>query len=151
MKNYAEETARAGIGRTPQLCQDALIEMLEELFEGRKFMGQEGRKPLKIIRQDIDIPEDNDEDVDTDISAAPYIKVAMTGGEIPGPSMRDSGTWRTSRRTLYSAYARAPISGARLLSSTPLHGPSSRTRRRPTTLRRASSPARPRPLHKTVN
>ena len=83
MKNYAEETARAGIGRTPQLCQDALIEMLEELFEGRKFMGQEGRKPLKIIRQDIDIPEDDDEDVDTDISAAPYIKVAMTGGEIP--------------------------------------------------------------------
>lgn len=83
MKNYAEETARAGIGRTPQLCQDALIEMLEELFDGRKFMGQEGRKPLKIIRQDIDIPEDNDEDVDTDISAAPYIKVAMTGGEIP--------------------------------------------------------------------
>ena len=64
MKNYAEETARAGIGRTPQLCQDALIEMLEELFEGRKFMGQEGRKPLKIIRQDIDIPEDDDEDVD---------------------------------------------------------------------------------------
>ena len=70
MKNYAKEVERAGIGRTPQLCQDALKEMLEELFEGRKFMGQEGRKPLKIIRQDIDIPEDNDEDVDTDISAA---------------------------------------------------------------------------------
>ena len=58
-------------------------EMLEELFEGKTYSGQEGRKPLKIIRQDIDIPEDNDEDVDTDLSAAPYIKVAMTGGEIP--------------------------------------------------------------------
>lgn len=83
MKNYAEVVKRAGIGMTPQLCQDALKEMLEELFEGRKFMGQEGRKPLKIYRQDIDIPEDNDEDVDFDCSAAPYIKVAMNGGEIP--------------------------------------------------------------------
>ena len=29
MKNYAAEVERAGIGRTPQLCQDALKEMLE--------------------------------------------------------------------------------------------------------------------------
>ena len=29
----------AGIGRTPQLCQDALIEMLEELFTGKKYNG----------------------------------------------------------------------------------------------------------------
>ena len=83
MKNYAEETARAGIGRTPQLCQDALIEMLEELFEGRKFMGQEGRKPLKIIRQDIDIPEDNDEanikeDIVQRVCTRPYFGGAFT-------------------------------------------------------------------------
>jgi hypothetical protein len=83
MKNYSDEVEQAGIGRTPQLCQDALIEMLEELFEGKKYMGQEGRKPLKIVHQDIDIPTDNDEDVDTDLCAAPYIKVTMTGGEIP--------------------------------------------------------------------
>lgn len=84
MTNYVNAVERSGIGRTPQLCQDALIEMLKELFEGRTFTGQEGRKPLKIFRQDIDIPLDNDEDVDIDISAAaPYIKVAMTGGEIP--------------------------------------------------------------------
>ena len=83
MKNYSSEVEQAGIGRTPQLCQDALIEMLRELFAGKKFTGQEGRKPLKFIRQDIDIPENNDEVVDTDECAAPYIRVDMTGGEIP--------------------------------------------------------------------
>lgn len=82
MTNYVNAVEQSGIGRTPQLCQDALIEMLEELFAGKKYTGQEGRKPLKIFRQDIDIPEGNDEDVDFDISAAPYIRVAMTGGEI---------------------------------------------------------------------
>ncbi len=83
MKNYADLIEAAGIGRTAQLCQDALVEMLEELFSGKKFMGQEGRKPLRVFEQDLPIPEDNDEDVDLDISSAPYIKVAMTGGEIP--------------------------------------------------------------------
>lgn len=83
MKNYANAVKAAGIGRTPQLCQDALIEMLEELFTGKKFNGQEGRKPLKIYKQDLPIPESNDTDVDTDASYAPYIVVRMTGGEIP--------------------------------------------------------------------
>ncbi len=83
MRDYSQEIEAAGVGGTAKLCQDALCEMLEELFAGKKFMGQEGRKPLRIIQQDIDIPEDNDEDVDLDISAAPYIKVTMTGGEIP--------------------------------------------------------------------
>ncbi len=83
MKNYADLIEAAGIGRTAQLCQDALVEMLEELFSGKKFMGQEGRKALRVFEQDLPIPEDNDEDVDLDISSAPYIKVAMTGGEIP--------------------------------------------------------------------
>ena len=83
MKNYASEVEKAGIGRTPGLCQDALIEMLEELFTGKKYSGQEGRKPLRIIRQDIDIPTDNDEEVDTDACVAPYICVTLNGGEIP--------------------------------------------------------------------
>jgi hypothetical protein len=73
----------AGIGKTPQLCQDALIEMLEKLFEGKKYNGQEGRKPLKIYKQDLPIPEDNDIDADTDKAAAPYIVCQMTGGSIP--------------------------------------------------------------------
>lgn len=83
MRNYAHEIEESGVGGTPQLCQDALCEMLGELFAGKNFMGQEGRKPLKIVKQDLDIPEDNDEDVDLDLSAAPYIRVTMTGGEIP--------------------------------------------------------------------
>lgn len=77
------EAGTAGIGRTPQLCQDALCEMLRELFEGKKYNGQEGRKPLRVYKQDLPIPEGNDADVDTDAAEAPYIVVRMTGGEIP--------------------------------------------------------------------
>lgn len=90
MKDYISEIKAAGIGRTPQLCHEALCEMLEELFAGKKYTGQEGQKELQIIRQDLPIPEDNDEDVDLDSCAAPYIKVSMTAGEIPddtGPQM----------------------------------------------------------------
>lgn len=82
MKNYMTAVEAAGIGRTPQLCQDAMIEMLKELFEGKKYNGQTGRKPLKIYKQDLPVPEENDEDVDTDAAAAPYIVVQMVGGNI---------------------------------------------------------------------
>lgn len=74
---------KTSIGQTPQLCQDALIEMLQELFDGKKYNGQEGRKGLTIYKQDLPIPEENDVDADTDAAAAPYIVVRMTGGEIP--------------------------------------------------------------------
>jgi len=83
MRNYADRIEAAGVGGTPRLCQEALIEMLTELFDGKKFTGQEGRKALRVFGQDLPIPEDNDRDVDLDISSAPYIRVAMTGGEIP--------------------------------------------------------------------
>lgn len=82
MKNYKTMAEIAGTGRTPQLCQDALIEMLEELFEGKKYNGQQGRKPLTIFKQDLPIPEEVDADVDTDKSHAPYIVVEMNGGVI---------------------------------------------------------------------
>lgn len=74
--------AKLGVGRTPQLCQDALIEMLKELFAGKLFCGQEGRKALKIYKQDLPIPQSDDADVDTDKAEAPYIVVRMTGGQI---------------------------------------------------------------------
>lgn len=77
-----KEAMKVGIGQTPQLCQDALIEMLRELFAGKKYNGQEGRKPLAIFKQDLPIPEENDVDADTDVAHAPYIVVRMTGGEI---------------------------------------------------------------------
>ena len=50
-----KEAMKVGIGQTPQLCQDALIEMLRELFAGKKYNGQEGRKPLAIFKQDLQI------------------------------------------------------------------------------------------------
>ena len=82
MRNHTTTAARADIGRTPQLCQDALIEMLKELFAGKLFCGQEGRKALKIYKQDLPIPQSDDADVDTDKAEAPYIVVRMTGGQI---------------------------------------------------------------------
>ena len=60
MKNYMDAVRAAGIGRTPQLCQDALIETLEELFVGKKYNGQQSRKELKIFKQDLPVPEDYD-------------------------------------------------------------------------------------------
>lgn len=83
MKNYAHAVRQAGVGGTPQLCQDALVEMLKELFEGKKFIGQEGRKALKIHKQDLPIPKrQRDRKADTDEAAAPYIVVEMSEGAI---------------------------------------------------------------------
>lgn len=132
MKNYMDAVRAAGIGRTPQLCQDALIETLEELFVGKKYNGQQSRKELKIFKQDLPVPEDYDADVDTDAAAAPYIVVRMTGGEIKnddGPQAvefslivcaYDEGKERegyqmlpTSRRTSCSGYAPSRISAGR--------------------------------------
>lgn len=70
-------------GQTAKLCLDALAEMLEGLFKGKTFNGQEGRKSLKVFKNDLPIPEDNDDDSDTDKANAPYIVVRATGGEIP--------------------------------------------------------------------
>lgn len=82
-RNYEREVIRAGVGGTPQLCQDALVEMLQELFEGKKFIGQEGRKELKVFKQDLPIPKrQKDRKVDTDAAAAPYIVVEMHEGAI---------------------------------------------------------------------
>lgn len=83
MENYKSTVEAAGIGRTPQLCQDAIIEMLAELFKGKKYNGTTGRRELNIFKQDLPIAEDNDEDVDTDAASAPYIVVRMIGGQIP--------------------------------------------------------------------
>lgn len=70
-------------GQTARLCVDALADMLAELFEGKKFSGQEGRKALRIVKNDLPVPEDNDDDSDTDKAIAPYVVIRQTGGEIP--------------------------------------------------------------------
>lgn len=82
-RNYEEEVRRAGVGGTPQICQDALVEMLRELFRGKKFLGQEGRKSLNVFKQNLPIPKrQRDRKSDTDEAAAPYIVVEMNEGEI---------------------------------------------------------------------
>ncbi len=82
-KDYTIAVRRAGVGGTPQICQDAMIEMLEELFSGKKYAGQEGRKELKIIKQNLTIPKrQRDRKADTDEAAAPYVLVEMNEGAI---------------------------------------------------------------------
>ena len=78
MRSYQE----ADIGRTPGLCQDALVEMLEELFRGRTYNGQQGRKPLKVCLSRGLGDVYKRQDVDTDQACAPYVVVQMTGGQI---------------------------------------------------------------------
>lgn len=83
MKNYTKAAARAGVGGTPQLCQDAMVEMLEEMFQGKKFIGQKGRKELKVFKQNLPIPKrQRDKQADTDAAAAPYIIVEMNEGAV---------------------------------------------------------------------
>lgn len=67
-------------GHTSEMCQVALIEDLEQLFEGREFTGQEGPKELKIFKQFVSIPEDDDEDADTDAANTPCIIVKIQEG-----------------------------------------------------------------------
>jgi len=86
MSNYSSMVEEAGIGRTAQLCQDALIETLRELFKDGLYNGQTGYKPLKVYKQDLPIPESGDYDVDTDAAASPYIAVRMINGVIPDDS-----------------------------------------------------------------
>lgn len=82
MRNYLTSVEQAGIGRTPELCQEALMEMLQELFKDRKFEGQTGRKPLRIYKQTLPSATENDEDVDTNNAPSPYIIVRMTAGAV---------------------------------------------------------------------
>jgi len=83
-RDYAKEVRSAGVGMTPRICQAALIEMLEDMFAGKKFIGQEGRKELKIFEQNLPIPKrQRDRKADTDAAAAPYIVVEMNEGAIP--------------------------------------------------------------------
>lgn len=82
MAEYTSMAKEAEIGRTAQLCQDALVQTLQELFKGKLYNGQKEYKPLNVYKQDLPIPESNDDDVDTDAAASPYVAVRMLGGEI---------------------------------------------------------------------
>lgn len=116
-RDYAKEVRRVGIGGTPQICQDALIEVLENLFAGKKFTGQEGRKELKIIKQSLTIPKrQRDRKADTDEATAPYVLVEMNEGAILdddspqivefSPLVRQSHRLRRMKRNIAPASAR---------------------------------------------
>lgn len=72
-------------GQTPRLAQDAMVEELKQLFKGKKYAGPAGRELLNVYKQDVPIPEDNDEDADTEAAASPYVVVELTGGVINTP------------------------------------------------------------------
>ena len=59
-----------------------MIDELKELFRDMKFKGQESEKSLKIFKQFIPSPTDNDDDVDTNRSNFPCIIVSRTSGEV---------------------------------------------------------------------
>lgn len=93
-------------GRTPAAMQDAMIEEMRTLFKGKKYNGQpvyklnedgtrmldEKKKPiidytlkqLNVYRQDLPIPEQDDDDVDTAAAVAPWIIVRQTSTRIEG-------------------------------------------------------------------
>lgn len=68
------------MGHTSEMAHQAMVEELENLFEGKEYSGQEGLKPLKIFKQFEPIPEDNDEDADTDAANYPCIICKLLSG-----------------------------------------------------------------------
>lgn len=44
-------------GYTSEMCQQAMMDELEELFRGMMFTGQEGEKPLKIYKSVFAYPD----------------------------------------------------------------------------------------------
>ena len=70
MKDYMDAVKAAGIGRTPQLCQDALIEMLEELFAGKT---EELRKACEVLGGTL-LPQG---DVGYVLPVFPFLNIAV--------------------------------------------------------------------------
>ena len=60
-----------------------LTELMEELFQGRKYAGPGGRKALTVYKQDLPVTTQDDYDADTSNAPSPYLVVQMDGGSIP--------------------------------------------------------------------
>ena len=67
-------------GYTSEMCQQAMIDELKELFRDMKFNGQESPKSLQIFKQFLPIQTNDDDDVDTNDSMYPCIIVIETSG-----------------------------------------------------------------------
>ena len=68
----------------PALMQRAMQEEMQKLFDGQWFCGSGGRKPLRVFRQNLPLPQDDDADVDLIEASAPYINVQLDAGTIEG-------------------------------------------------------------------
>ena len=67
-------------GHTSEMAHQAMVEELEKLFDGKKYSGQEGPKPLKVFKQFLPVPTDNDDDVDTAAANCPCIICKLLSG-----------------------------------------------------------------------
>ena len=68
-------------GYTSEMCQQAMIDELTELFRGMTFGGQESPKPLQIFKQLLPIQTTDDDEADTNDSPYPCIIVIESSGE----------------------------------------------------------------------
>lgn len=68
-------------GYTSEMCQQAMIDELTELFRGMTFGGQESPKPLQIFKQFLPIQTTDDDEADTNDSPYPCIIVIESSGE----------------------------------------------------------------------
>lgn len=72
-------------GMTSSMMLTALCDVLRDMFKDKRFTGQEGKKRIKVYEWELPISTDNDEDVDTDDAAAPFIIVSLESGTINSP------------------------------------------------------------------
>ena len=68
-------------GYTSEMCQQAMIDELTELFRGMTFGGQESPKPLQIFKQFLPIQTTDDDEADTNDSPYPCIIVIESSGD----------------------------------------------------------------------
>jgi len=80
--SYINQLRQVGIGGTPRLCQKALAEELEALFDGKKYNSPTGKKAVSIYQQEAPIPQGIDADADTEDAPTPFVIVRTEEGTI---------------------------------------------------------------------
>lgn len=83
------------VSNTPKMAQTAMAETVRLVFKDKKFNSPTGPKSLNVFEQDLTVPEDSDEDVDTELAVMPYVIVRLSGGEV-----KDEHSTQTVEMTL---------------------------------------------------
>jgi hypothetical protein len=68
---------------TPYMMQIAMNEELKQLFDGKKFCGQEGLKALRFFEQELPIDVEGDAEADVDMAYAPYVVTKISAFDSP--------------------------------------------------------------------